>query len=220
MEHCMFHASDIHVHRQVLVCFFLGNQFLVIVAVHIPEEIPGGTCPLRHGVGLPFGICAAHRTFTVYPLFDGCKGGFSRTCGFIGCYVRQHKGQFFLGNRNIAAFGAVDDGDGFAPVALSGEHPVTKFVVYRGFSQTPFFNHVWGFLFQHSRLHTVPFPGVDHDAGGLGVSFGHVLNFFSVLGNNLNNGNIKFFGKCEVPVIVGRNTHDGSSAVVSQHVIG
>ena len=89
MEHCMLYAANIHINRQILVCFLSGYQLLIVVAVYIPQEIPGGTCPLRHGVGLTLCRTAALRTGAVYPLIDSCQRRFSGTGRLVTLYLRK-----------------------------------------------------------------------------------------------------------------------------------
>ena len=73
MEHCMLYTADIHINRQVLVCLFPGYKLLFIMAVHIAQEIPGGTSPLGHGVGFTFGRRPANRAGGIHPLVNGCQ---------------------------------------------------------------------------------------------------------------------------------------------------
>ena len=35
MQYRMLYAADIHINRQIFVCFLFGNQFFVVVAVHV-----------------------------------------------------------------------------------------------------------------------------------------------------------------------------------------
>ena len=41
VKHRMLHAADIHVYRKQGVRLLSGYQFLVIVIIHIAQEIPG-----------------------------------------------------------------------------------------------------------------------------------------------------------------------------------
>ena len=45
-----------------------GGQSLVVVGVHIPQEVPAGAGPLGHGVGLTLGRAAAVGAGGVYPV--------------------------------------------------------------------------------------------------------------------------------------------------------
>ena len=54
MQYSMLYTADVHIYRKVLVCFFFGYQFIIVMWIYITQEIPGRTCPLRHGVCLTF----------------------------------------------------------------------------------------------------------------------------------------------------------------------
>ena len=73
MQYRMLYTTDIHIYRKHLVRFFSGNQFFVIVTVHITQEVPRRTSPLRHGICLTFCVFSTNRTLAVYPLFDSGK---------------------------------------------------------------------------------------------------------------------------------------------------
>ena len=47
-------------------------------------------------------------------------------CGLIGLHLRKHQRQLALRKRYIAALFTLYNGNGFAPVTLSGKHPVPK----------------------------------------------------------------------------------------------
>ena len=89
MEHRVFHASDIHIDRKILIRLFTGDKLLFIMAVHIAQEVPGRAGPLRHGVCLPLGRCSADRAGGIYPLIDSGQRGFPRSCRLIAFYFRQ-----------------------------------------------------------------------------------------------------------------------------------
>ena len=82
-----------------------------------------------------------------------------------------------------------------------------------------FLYHVRRFLFKDSGLQAVPITGINHDAVGLGIRLGHVLNFLAVLCDYLYNGQAELPGKLKVPVVMGRHAHDGAGTVISQYVI-
>ena len=35
MQYCMLHTADIHIYRQIFVCFLSGNQFFILSLIHI-----------------------------------------------------------------------------------------------------------------------------------------------------------------------------------------
>ena len=69
----MLYATDIHIYRKVFICLFSGNKGLTVVAVHIAQEVPGGTGPLGHGVCLSLGRSAADRAGGVDPFVNGSQ---------------------------------------------------------------------------------------------------------------------------------------------------
>ena len=73
MQYCMLHTADIHIYRQIFVCFLSRNQFFIIVIVYIAKEVPGRSCPLRHGVCLSPGRFPTYRALAVHPLVDRRK---------------------------------------------------------------------------------------------------------------------------------------------------
>ncbi len=164
MQHGMFYTADVHIYRQIFVCFFLGNQLFVIVGIHITQEIPGRTCPLRHGIGLSLCRAAAGRALAVYPVGDGCQRRFSSTRRLVGFHFRQLQRKLFFRNRNISALRAVYNGNRLAPVTLTGEYPVTQFVIDRLASNPHLLDDVRSFFFQDFGLHTVPVTGIDQHA--------------------------------------------------------
>ena len=49
------------------------------MAVHIAQEVPGGTGPLRHGIGLSLCSSSADRTGGIDPLVNGSQRRFTGT---------------------------------------------------------------------------------------------------------------------------------------------
>ena len=111
------------------------------------------------------------------------------------------------------------DRDRLAPVTLTGEYPVTQFVVDGFVSDAHLLNDMRSFFFQDCRLHTIPVTGIDHSSGGLGIGFGHILDFFAVFCDNLDDRNIEFLCKLKVTVIVSRYTHDRTGTVICQYIV-
>ena len=220
MEHRVFHTADIHINRQIFVCFFLAYQLFIILVIHITQEVPGRTGPLRHGVGLSLRRSAAARTGGVHPFRNVCQRRFSGSGRLIFLYFRKQQRQLFFRYRYSAAFRAVYDRDRLAPVTLTGEYPVTKLIVHFLLTDASLLDHGRRFFFQHSGFHAVPLAGIDHGSHSVSVSLCHVLNLFSVLGDNLNDRNIELLRKLKVTVIMGRHAHDGSCTVICQYIVG
>ena len=70
MEHRVFYAPDIHIYGKVLIRLFPGYKSLAVMAVHIAQEVPGGTGPLRHGICLSLSRSTADRTGGIDPLLN------------------------------------------------------------------------------------------------------------------------------------------------------
>ena len=70
VQHGVLHAADVHIHGQVLVRLLLGDQLLIVVRIHIAQEVPGGTGPLGHRVRLALRGGAALRALAVHPGVD------------------------------------------------------------------------------------------------------------------------------------------------------
>ena len=89
MQYCMFNTADVHINRQIFVCFLTGYQFFIVLVIYIAQEVPGRSSPLRHGVCLTFCRSAAARAGGVDPLVDGCQRGFAGTSRLIAFYLRK-----------------------------------------------------------------------------------------------------------------------------------
>src|SRR5690606_16878047 len=134
----------------------------------------------------------------------------------------QHDRQVLFGDRNGAAVGAVDDGDGRAPVALARDTPVAQAPGGLFFAQAARRqvggDGVDGFAVGQAivlarvdgaaaLLVAVPFlPGV----GGVGLAFDR---------HHLADGQAVLDGEGEVAFVVGGHAHDGAVAVAHQHVV-
>ena len=215
----MFNTTDIHIYRKIFVCFFSGNKSFIILIIDISEEVPGRTCPLRHRICLTLCRCAAARACRVYPPVNVRKRRLSGASRLIALYLRQGKRKLILRNRYISALRTVDDRDRLSPITLTGEYPVTEFIIHRLFTDTHFFDDDRGFLLKDCGFHSIPLSGIDHGAAGLCIGLSHVFNFFSVLRNDLNDRNVEFSCKLKVTVIMGRNTHDRSGTVIRQYIV-
>ena len=130
MQRGVLHAAVVPVNRRpVFQCFRRGKR-LVVVRVHIAQEVPGRTGPLRHGIGLALCRTAAARTGGVYPVGHVRQRRLAVVGRLVAGYVRQLKRQLILRQSHIAALVALDDRNRLAPVTLTGEYPVTQLVLH------------------------------------------------------------------------------------------
>ena len=125
----MLHTAVIPVDRCPVFQRFLGSECLVVVRIAIPQEIPRGARPLRHGIGLALGGSAALRASGVHPRIDRGKRGFAVVGGLVAVHHRQTDRQLLLGNGNLTAMRTMHDRDRLTPITLTGEHPVTQLVI-------------------------------------------------------------------------------------------
>ena len=146
------------------------------------------------------------------------QGGFAVIGGFIALHVGQQQGQVFFVHGHPATLGAVYDGDGLTPVALTGEHPVAQLVVdlfpaYAVFLH-PLFHGGDGLLDGHA----VQKAGVDHYAGvvlqGEGI-FGNIAAL-----DHFNNGQAELGSKIPVALVVAGHAHDYAGAIGYKNVVG
>ena len=185
--------------------------------VDIAQEIPGGTRPLGHGIGLALSGAAAVRAGGVDPIGHRSQRGFAGIGGHIVIGVGQGQRELILRQRHAAALLAPDHRNGFAPVALTGEHPVAELEVDLLLADA-LLGQVFDHLFLRIR-HAQPIQeaGIDHHAVcNVGISLlGHVA-----AGNHLDHRQAEFMGKLPVARIVRRNRHNRAGAVGDQYIVG
>ena len=217
MQGGMFHTSVVPVHGEPVFHSFPGGDGVFVVGIHVADEVPGGARPLGHGVRLPLGGGAALGTGHVHPVGHLRQGAFPGLGGLIGIHVRQNQGQVLFLQRHRAAVGTVDDGDGLAPVTLTGEDPVSELEVDLFIAHALFREEGDDLLFGFGDRKPVEEVGVDHFAlGAVHVGF---LGDIPAL-HHLDDGQIEDLGEFIVPFVVGGHRHDGAGAVGRQNVVG
>ena len=215
----MFDTADIQIYGCPFLQCIHACQLLIVMNVCVTQEIPAGACPLRHCVCFTLCRSAADRACCVYPFIDMRQRRFACFCGLIGFYIGQQYGQLILRNRNGAAVFAVDKRNGFAPVSLSGEYPVTQFVVGCLSAPTFFLHQVRNLLLCIECLHAVPVAGVYDDTVTC-VSFRQRLSFILAFGqDNRDDGQFEFCRKIKVTFIMRRYTHYCTGTIISQYIV-
>ena len=68
MQGGMLHSAVVPVNRHPVIQGLLAGKGLVVAGIRIAQEIPGGSGPLRHSVGLSLCRAAAVRAGGVYPV--------------------------------------------------------------------------------------------------------------------------------------------------------
>ncbi len=218
MENGMLNAPDVLVHRHPVGHAFIDHGLAGIraaVAHVVPTRVDEGV----HGVGLAPRLgpaCGAGH------LEEGLAGLQGVAAAIRHKVIWQHHGQVCLGHWYLAAVGAVNDGNGCAPVALTRDAPVTQSDGGFGLSQ-PFVSEQLGHGLHSSGMvepiewarghagHAL-FVGIPLLPGGLGKRLPGLLN-------DLPNGQSVFFGKGEVALIVGGHAHDGTIPIAHEHIV-
>ena len=212
----MLHTAVVPVHRQPILHGFLTCNGMVIVRIRVADEIPAGACPLRHGICFTLGGTAAAGAGGVHPLRHGGQRAFAVIRRLIVFHVGQQHRQLIFRHGHHAALVAVNHGDGFAPVPLTAEHPVTELEVDLLFAQTFFRQVLDDGLLSLSHLHAVEEAGVYHDAI-LNVGIGFLLHIAA--GHHFDYRQVELPCKLPVTGIVSRHSHDGTRAVGHQHIV-
>ena len=211
----MLHAAVVPVDRHPVIDLFPVCEDLVIVGIHIAEEIPGGTGPLGHGVGLAFGGAAAFRTGAVDEGIDLCERGLAVFTGLEILYIGKAERQFLVGNTDDTALGAVNERDGLAPVALAVEGPVLHLELDACAADSLLLEDADdlrdGIFF---ICQSVEIAGIDHLAvAGVGF-FGDIAAL-----DDFDDRDSELGGKLPVTLVVGRYGHDRAGAVAHHDIV-
>jgi len=220
MQGGVLHAAVVPVHRRPVFQCFLRGQSILAVGVHVAQEVPGGTSPLGHGVGLAGSGAAAAGTGGLDPVLMACQRGLAVRARLKVGDVRQGQRQAALGQGLPAALVAVHHGDGLAPVTLTAEHPVAQLVVDLIAALAVLFQPSDHLLFGIDHGQAVQEAGVNqrtssHIGKGSFVQIGR-----GVALDHLDDGQAELLGKLPVAGIVGGHGHDGAGAVGGQNVVG
>ena len=217
MQRRVFHAAVVPVNRHPFFQRLHRSKGIRVLRIRVAEKIPGRTCPLRHGIGFTPCRSAADRACGIDPIRNSCQRRLAVFSRFVAFDIRQQHRELVIRHRNI--FSAVitpDQRNRFAPVTLTGKHPVAKLIIdffctlagLRQFRNDSFLR-LW-------NCQAVQETGIDHHAG-FAVGKGRFVDIAA--GNDFDNRQIEFFGKCIVAVIMCRNRHNGTRAVGHQDIV-
>ena len=228
----MLDAADVLVDGQPVVRLLAVEGSLVVLRVGIAHVVPAGAGEGVHGVGLATGRRTALRAGALHELLVGSQG---LACSQVDVF-RQADGQVLFGNGHDAAFGAVDRGDGVAPIALAADQPIAQAEFHLATTAAGSFQGVddgllaFGMLAAH---HAGVGAGLDQTAfgfhGAFPVDAGHdpVLLVCQlaiqgiVLGHDDgDDGQIVLAGEFEVALVAAGNGHDRTGTVVGDHIVG
>ena len=209
----MLRAADVHVHGQHLVHRLAGEGLFFIVRIRIAQVVPARADKGVQRVGIALCGPAAVGAGRVHELVVLGERGFAVGAEFH--VVGEFYGQILFGDCDVAADGAVDDGNGRAPVALTGHQPVAQAVVDLLAALAQFGDIGGDFCARLVAVQPVKLQRADHDA----VLGEGKLSFAALLFNDLDDGEIVFGREGVVALVVRGNRHDRARAVGCKDVV-
>ena len=108
----MFHTTIIPVNRHPVFQFIHISKHMSVVRICISQEIPGRSCPLRHGISFTFCCSTTFRASAVYKRINLCKWGLSVFARFEIFNIRQAKRKLIFRNSYNTTVRAMDKRDG------------------------------------------------------------------------------------------------------------
>ncbi len=215
----MFDAADVLVHRGPIIHPGLVQDALAVIGAGVAQEVPGGLHEGVHGVDFPAGRAAAGGAGDLIEAGQ-LRQGRAALAGDLHVQ-RQDHGQVLFRHRHHAAFLAIDDGDGRAPIALPGDEPVPQTEVDGGFPLALVLQVIGDGLLGPGAGHPGEIPGIHQDAVVfIGRGQGCRLQLGVRRLNHHLDGQAVFPGELEIPLVVGRHCHHRAGAVAHEDKVG
>ena len=244
VQNRVFHAADVQVGAAADLAFarphpvvevFRIREGLGVRRVGVAHFVPARARPLGHGVGLAtVGLQAVTQVeFNVHPFFGASQGCFRfgvrvlRVEGarrVVGDF-RQFNGQHLFRKSVCNPLLIPDDREGFTPVALAGEEPVTQAVGDGSASQSAFFQPGGHRGFRGRLVESVQGNAVVSGVHGHAVArvgaLGEVVSV-GVCGITDGSDDVEVEAARELPVavVVRGHGHDRAGSVVHEDVVG
>ena len=212
----VLHTAVIPVHRHPVVDLFSVRELLAVVRVAVTKEVPRGTRPLRHGIGLTLSRAAALRASAVYEGIHFRERRLSVLAGLKVIHIGQAKRKLLVGNRDHAAVRAVNQRNRLTPIALAVKRPVFHLKLNTRMSYALLPKEL-----KHARNRillvgkSVQELGINHNA----VAAVRLFLEIPAL-NDRDNLNIKALCELVVTLVVRRNRHNGTGAVAHHDIVG
>ena len=209
----VFDAADILVDVHPVVPLLRIPGLLLIAGVGVTQEVPRRADKGIHRVRFPFRRAAAFRAGTIDKVAARRQRRYGTGREFD--VFRQLDRQLVFGDELFAAGRAVNDWNGSAPIALTGNEPVAEFIVdgllAKTFIGQPLRNSLAAFFVGQA----VEFAGIDQSARFVvGPFHGRKVEILFFILNDEAQGQVKFFGKFPVALVMSRYAHDGTGPVV------
>ena len=106
------------------------------------------------------------------------------------------------------------------PVSLTREYPVTELIINLCITNSLFckeFNHLFLSFFNFKSINEIRID--KHTCCYICKCCLININFFTILGYNLNNRQIKLLGKLPVSFIMCRNSHDSTCTIAHKYIV-
>ncbi|GBD30530.1 hypothetical protein HRbin32_01638 [bacterium HR32] len=213
----MLGPARVLVHGAPVVHLLDVEGALIVVRGDVPVLVPGGVHEGIHGVRLPLGLPTAPGAPGPTEPLVVLQGGLSR--GHEVHVLGQQDRQVLVRHGHRPAPVAVHDGDGGTPVPLPADEPVPQAVVHRPPAPA-------GLLQPRDHLRdplrdgrVVEGAGVHHAARALVRGLQGFREGLSRRLDHHGHGQPVLAGELEVPLVVGRHSHDGAGAVSHEDVV-
>ena len=119
----MFCTADVSIDGKQLIDGSTVEGRAVVVRVRIAQIVPARAHEGIEGIGIAHRLAAALGADGVHELLVLGKGRLP--VGAELDVIGEPHGKIFFGHGHVAADGAVHNGDGRAPIALTGDEPVS-----------------------------------------------------------------------------------------------
>ena len=222
MQHGMFAAADIEIHRHPVPFQCRIDELPLILRVDKSQVIPAGAGPLRHRVGFTERCRPTDRIGGRQPVGEIRERAFTVPRRFKVVGLRQQYRQLLFWEGNSLA---VDPHNRkwLAPVPLAGKQPVPQLIVH-GFAALtlPFYpsRDFWNGVSRCQPVDgkaSVLRRGINHDPL-VGCHEGFVFNLTAC--DHFADRQAIGFRKGPVALIVRRHSHNGPGSIAHQHVVG
>ena len=212
----VLHTTVVVVDRHPVLELSRIREGLIIVCIAETEEVPGGTGPLRHGIGLALRRTAALRAGAVHEAVDLCQWGLSIGTRLEVLDIRKGQRKLLLRNNNRTALRAVNERNRLTPVTLTVERPVLHLILYTLVTDATLgedLEHLMDGILLVGE--TVKEAGIHHlTVAGVGL-----LRDIAAL-DDLDDINAELLREVVVTLIVCRNGHDRAGAVAHHDIVG
>ena len=212
----VLHTSVVVVDRHPVLELVRICEGMIVVWITETEEVPGGTSPLRHGIGLTLRRTTALRAGAVHETVDLRQRGLSIGTRLEVLDIWEGQRKLLLRNDHGTTVRAVNERNRLTPVALTVERPVLHLILYTLVTDATLgedLEHlVDGILLVGEAIEEA---GVHHlTVAGVGL-----LRDIATL-DDLDDLNTELLCEVVVTLIVCRYGHDRAGAVAHHDIVG